>query len=125
MASQLTRTQTLVDGVITVQISLPAKDATDSSLIQKFGDIQINPSGYFSDPSDSTYPKFMVMAGKPVNFYTEGSITALFANDTLAIADLERRATLWGNAIQLAIQNAMTSLRALTDTVTSTTNITI
>ena len=126
MATQITRTQILTDRVITVTISLTAKDATDDALVKKFGDIQITPSGYFGDPSDSTYPSFMVNAGtEPVDFFTAGSVVATFANDTLAIADLQKRALLWGNAIQLAIQNAMIALRAMTDTTTSTSVVTI
>jgi hypothetical protein len=126
MATQITRTQILTDRVITVTISLTAKDATDDALVKKFGDIQIMPSGYFNDPADSTYPQFMVNAGtEPIDFFTAGSIVATFANDTLALADLQRRALLWGNAIQLTIQNAMIALRALVDSTTSTSVVTI
>lgn len=125
MATQITRTQTLIDRVITVKISLSAKDASDDALIKKFGDIKISPSGSFDDPNDPTYPAFRVEAGDDVLFFTVGEVKTVFANDTLLLADLQKRADLWGDAIQLSIQNKMTALRALTDSTTSSATVTI
>jgi len=125
MATQIIRQQTLTDRIITVKISLSAKDAGDDALIKKFGDIKINPSGDFGDPNDGTYPKFRVTAGDSVLFFSVGEIKAMFADDSLNILDLQKRADLWGDSIQLAIQNAMTALRALSDSTTSTTTVTI
>lgn len=125
MATTITRAQTLSDRVITVKIFLASKDASDDALIKKFGDIKISPSGEFGDPNDIAYPKFRVDAGETVLFFTAGEVKAVFANDTLTPADLQKRADLWGDKIQLDIQNAMTALRALTDTTTSTNTITI
>lgn len=125
MATQITRQQTLSDRVITVKIYLSSKDAQDDSLVKKFGDIKINPSGTFSDPNDLAYPAFRVEAGEPVLFFTVGEVKAIFATDSLTTEDLQKRADLWGDAIQLAIQNAMTDLRDLVDITTSTTVVTI
>ena len=125
MATQITREQVLSDRVITVKISLTSKDAQDDALIKKFGDIKINPSGTFADPNDSSYPAFRVEAGEPVLFFTNGEVKAVFANDALSTADLQKRADLWGDKIQLTIQNAMIDLRDLTDTTTSVTVVTI
>ena len=125
MATTITREQVLSDRVITIKIFLASKDAGDDALIKKFGDIKINPSGEFGDPNSSAYPKFRVDAGEAVLFFTVGEVKAVFANDTLTTDDLQKRADLWGDKIQLDIQNAMTALRALTDTTTSTTTITI
>ena len=125
MASQILRTQTLVDRVITIKISLSAKDGTDDSLIKKFGDIKIVVSGTFCDPNDGTYPPFRVDAGDDVLFFTAGEIKTTFVNDTLLLADLQKRADLWGDAIQLDIQNKMIALRALSDTTTSSSTVTI
>jgi hypothetical protein len=125
MATTITREQVLSDRVITVKIFLASKDAGDDALIKKFGDIKINPSGEFGDPNDAAYPQFRVDAGEAVLFFTVGEVKAVFANDTLTILDLQKRADLWGDKIQLDIQNAMTALRAFTDTTTSTTTITI
>jgi len=125
MASTITRVQTITDRVITVVISLTAKDGGDDALIKKFGDIIITPSGDFYDQHDSSYPKFRVIAGDPVAFFSIGQVQAVFADDTLNITDLEKRAGLWGDLIQLSIQNELTALRALTDTVTATTTVTI
>jgi hypothetical protein len=125
MASSIQRTTKLIDGGISVEIRLVAKDAADDALIQKFGDIEINPSGQFGDPLDLTYPKFKVTAGDPVAFYTVGVVRALFQDDTLQLADLQKRAKLWGDAITLSIQNSMISLRALSDTSTGVSTIVI
>lgn len=125
MATQITRTQTLTDRVITVKISLTSKDGADDALVKKFGDIKINPSGDFLDPNDGAYPKFRVVAGEAVSFFSMGEVKAVFADDALNILDLQKRADLWGDKIQLDIQNAMTALRALNDSTTSTTVITV
>ena len=125
MATQLTRTQVLVDRVITVKFILSSKDAADDVLIRTFGDISISPTGTFNDPNDPTYPPFRVDAGDDVLFFTMGEIKTTFANDTLSLADLQKRADLWGDKIQLDIQNAMIALRAMTDTITSSTTVTI
>jgi len=125
MASTIHRVQTLTSRTATITISLTAKDVTDSALIQKFGDIIINPSGDFSDPDDSAYPKFYVNAGNPVPFYTEGVIRATFDDEALDLAALQKQANLWGDAIVLAIENALTALRAAHDTTTSDTTVNI
>ena len=125
MASQITRNQTLIGRMATVEILLVAKDVTDDSIIKKFGDVIINPTGNFSDPDDLSYPTFYVAAGPTVPFFTTGQVQAQFANDLLTLADLQRRANLWGDQIQLDIQNGIVVLRALTDTTTSTTTVTI
>lgn len=125
MSSTIQRVVKLVDGGISVEIRLVAKDAADDALIQKFGDIEINPSGQFSDPLDLSYPKFNVVAGDPVPFYTVQVIRALFVDDTLALADLQKRAKLWGDKIALDIQNAITALRALNDTSTGVSTVVI
>lgn len=125
MATQITRTQVLSDRVITVKISLTSKDASDDALVKKFGDIKINVSGEFGDPNDSSYPRFRVEAGEAVLFFSNGEVKAVFANDALTSLDLQKRADLWGDKVQLDIQNAMTALRAMVDTTTSTTVITL
>lgn len=125
MTSQITRTQTLVDRIVTITITLSAKDAADDSLIRTFGDIKISPSGIFNDPNDESYPSFRVDAGDDVLFFTVGEIKATFANDTLSLADLQKRADLWGDKIQLDIQNAMIRLRAFTDLTTSSATVSI
>ena len=125
MASTIQRTQQLRGRSILVSISLTAKDVADSALIQKFGDIIINPTGDFSDPNDNTYPPFYVNAGDPVSFYTDQVIRATFEDDKLGLAALQKQANLWGDAISLAIDNAMTALRALTDTTTLDSSIQI
>jgi hypothetical protein len=125
MASSIQRKTVLVDRGVLVEITLVAKDAADDALIKKFGDIQINPSGEFNDPLDLSYPKFIVRAGEPVDFYTTQEIRALFVDDTLALADLQKRAKLWGDSIQLSIQNAIIALRTLNDTSTGTSTIVI
>jgi hypothetical protein len=125
MSSTIQRTTTLVDGGISVEIRLVAKDAADDALIQKFGDIKINPSGQFGDPLDSAYPKFNVIAGDPVEFYTVGAIRALFVNDTLTLDDLQKRAKLWGDAVALNIQNQIVALRILNDTSTGVSTIVV
>ena len=125
MSSSIQKITKLIDGGISVEIRLVAKDAADDALIQTFGDIQINPSGLFGDPLHLAYPKFNVVAGDPVDFYTVGAVRALFVDDTLALEDLQNRALLWGNAISLDIQNKMTALRALNDTSTGVSTIVI
>lgn len=125
MTSQITREQVLGDRVATIKITLTAKDATDDALIKKFGDIKINPTGYFNDPDDVAYPAFYVDAGPPVSFFMVEEIKAMFANDVLHINDLQKRANLWGDKIQLDIENAMVTIRDFVDTTTSTTVITI
>ena len=125
MASSIQRTTELVDGGVSVEIRLVAKDANDDALIQKFGDIKINPSGQFSDPLNTAYPAFIVQAGDPIEFYTVGTIRALFVDDTLALDALQRKAKLWGDQISLNIQNAMIALRALSDTSTGVSTIVI
>lgn len=125
MTSQITRAQNLTDRVATVKISLSAKDVGDDAAIKTFGDIKINPTGYFNDPDDDTYPQFYVDAGPAIPFFHIGEIKATFANDALNINDLQKRANLWGNKIQLDIQNAITTIRTLHDTTTQTTVITI
>lgn len=125
MASIIRRKQTPVSRVITVLIELVSKDASDDALIKKFGDIMINPSGSYGDPSDGTYPKFIVQAGNPVAFFTQQTITATFVNDTLDVLALQKQANLWGDAIVLDIQNKMIALRAFEDTSTIDTTVTI
>ena len=68
MTSTIRRKQELSKRSITVTISLESKDSADSALIEKYGDIQINPSGYFNDPNEVSYPKFLVEAGDIVYF---------------------------------------------------------
>lgn len=123
MASTLTRTQKVDEGVITVEILLSAKDATDDTLVRKFGDIIVNPSGTFSDPNDLAYPKFIVQAGEPIEFFDIQVVRAIFSDMSLTFADRARRAKLWGDAVQLQIQNQLTALRLLTDNVTQSTSI--
>jgi hypothetical protein len=125
MSSTIQRQATLVDGGISLEIRLVAKDASDDALIQKFGDIKINPSGTFSDPLDLSYPKFNVQAGDAIDFYTTGTIRGLFVDDTLVLADLQKRAKLWGDKVCLDIQNAMIALRTLNDTTTGVSTIVI
>ena len=125
MASTIHRVQKPIGRTIVVEISLTAKDVTDSGLIQKFGDIVINPTGDFSDPLDNTYPKFYVNAGNPVPFFTDQVIRATFEDDTLSLDALQKQANLWGDAISLAIQNALVALRAQTDTSTLDTSVNI
>ena len=125
MASTIQRSVQLVDGGISVEIRLVAKDAADDALIQKFGDIEINPTGYFNDPLHTDYPKFFVQAGDPVQFYTVGAIRTLFIDDTLTLDALQKKAKLWGDKISLDIQNAMIALRALEDTSTGVSTIVI
>lgn len=125
MASQITRTQTLIDRVITVKLSLTSKDGSDDALIKKFGDIKVMVSGMFADPGDPSYPLFRVDAGDDVLFFTAGEVKAVFVSDTLTLADLQKRADLWGDTVQLDIQNKMIALRALTDSTTSTATVTI
>ena len=118
MASSIRRKQELIEGTILVTISLVSKDAIDSALIEKFGDILINPSGYFGDPNDPSYPKFLVKAGDPIPFYTQQTIRNLFVNNTLSVVDLQKRADLWADKIVLDIQNEMIRLRSLVDSIT-------
>jgi len=128
MASSINRNQEVVDGAVIVKITLISKDAGDSLLIQKFGDIVINPTGTFDDPADVTFPNFYVNAGEPVCFYHRQEIMAIFKDYKLSLPVLERQANLWGDAITLQIQNAMISLRALgtgTDTTTMNTAVNI
>jgi len=125
MASTIHRTQQLIGRTVIVQLALTAKDIGDSALIQKFGDIVINPSGDFIDPNDGTYPPFYVNAGNPVSFFTEQVIRATFEDDTLSLDALQKKANLWGDAIILAIQNAMVALRADTDSTTLDTTVSI
>lgn len=123
MASTINRNQQLIGRSVIINITLTAKDVTDSALIQKFGDIIINPSGNFSDPNDNTYPPFYVNAGDPVPFFTNQVIRATFEDDLLDLAALQKKANLWGDAISLAIENALTALRALVDTTTENVDI--
>ena len=125
MASTIRRKQSLNGRSISVSISLDTKDSADSALIEKYGDIKINPTGYFNDPNDLAYPKFLVEAGDPVSFYKQGFIQAIFIDNALTLADLQKRADLWGDKIILDIQNAMIALRAYTDTTTIDTTIVI
>lgn len=125
MASTIRRKQTPVGRSILVEFTLIAKDAADTALIAKFGDITIDPSGDFNDPNDNTFPAFNVSAGDPVLFFTDQAIRATFVDDTLEWAALQRKAELWGDQISLNIQNAMTALRALDDDITLDTTITI
>jgi hypothetical protein len=125
MTSQITRKQTLINRVATVEFSLVAKDVTDDAIIKKFGDVIITPTGSFNDPNDLTYPAFYVNAGPCVPFFTVEHVQAQFVNDTLTLADIQRRANLWGDKIQLDIQNGIVAKRALHDTTTSTVTITI
>ena len=125
MTSTISRVQKIEERVITVSIKLVSKDAADNTFIQKFGDIIIDPSGFFNDPNDVTFPKFNVSAGDPIPFYTNQEIRAIFADPSLTIETLQRQANLWGDAIELKIQNAMISLRAKTDTTTLNTTLNI
>jgi len=125
MASTIHRVQKPIGRTIVVEISLTAKDVTDSGKIQKFGDIVINPTGDFDDPNDNTYPKFYVNAGNPVSFFTDQVIRATFEDDTLSLDALQKQANLWGDAISLSIQNALVALRAQTDTSTLDTSVNI
>ena len=125
MAIEVERKQELIERTIQIVIELVSKDATDNALVDKFGDIIINVSGAFSDPTDSTFPAFYVNAGKPVSFFKAQKIQTIFEDDILTLPVLQRQATLWGNSIMLQIQNAMTALRALTDSTTMDTTVTI
>lgn len=125
MATQITRVQSLTDRVVSIKIYLSAKDASDDALIKKFGDIIIPVSGEFSDPNDLSYPKFRVEAGDPVSFFTVGEIKTIFFDNLLTLEDLQKRADLWADKIQLDIQNAMTNLRNKVDNTTITTVVTI
>lgn len=122
MASTFNRSQQVIEGMVIVKFNLIAKDAADSALVDKFGDIMINPSGLFNDPVDPTFPQFLVQAGCLVPFFEQQEIKALFKSSILPIAVLERQANLWGNAIATALANAMIALRAL-GTVTDTTTM--
>jgi len=126
MASEFNRDQEIIDGAVIVKITLVSKDAGDSALVQKFGDIVINPTGEFNDPSDITFPQFYVNAGDPIYFFQRQEIMAIFKDSLLALPVLERQANLWGNNISTQIQNAMIALRALgtaTDTTTMNTSV--
>lgn len=125
MTSTIKRVQSIDKRVVSVSIQLIAKDAADSLLIDKFGDILIDPSGEYSDPNDLSYPKFRVYAGDPVPFYTQQVVRAIFSDTTLTLEDLQRRANLWGDAITLKIQNAMIALRTKEDDVTTSTTVNI
>lgn len=83
----------------------------------------MNPSGTFLDPNDLTYPKFIVQAGEPIEFFDVQVVRAIFSDMSLTFADRSRRAKLWGDAIQLQIQNQLTAIRLLTDNVTQSTSI--
>ncbi len=127
MASIFNRSQQIIDGVVIVKFNLISKDAGDSALISKFGDIVIDPSGLFGDPSDLTFPQFLVQAGDPVPFFERQEIKAIFKSSPLPILVTERQANLWGNAIATRLANAMISLRGLgtgTDTVTMNNQVT-
>lgn len=125
MAISVERKQALIGRTIQIVIELVSKDAGDNALIDKFGDIIINVSGSFNDPSDNTFPAFYVNAGKPVPFFKNNIIQTIFEDDILTLPVLQRQATLWGNSIMLQIQNSMTALRALTDSTTMDTTVTI
>lgn len=119
MASAIEREQTLNNGIITVEIRLISIDASDDALIQKFGDIRVDPSGEFKDQNDPTFAPFRVEAGDPVYFFAARSIRCLFVGDALTMPFLQRRAKIWGDNIEREIQNQILNLRALVDTTSS------
>ena len=125
MASTLNLTRNIENGIITVEISLAGKDAADDALIKRFGDILVTPSGQFSDPNDPSYPTFYVLAGDPLFFFKEGKVRAIFDDLKLTYADRAKRAKLWEDSVTLYIQNELIKLRALTDTTTQSTNVTL
>lgn len=125
MSTIVNKVGSIIGGTVQIQFQLMSKDVTDATLVTKFGDILITTTGTFNDPNDATFPPFYVSAGGPIAFFTAGVMTAQFADPTLTMATLERRANLWGTSIGSQLSTKILALRALTDTVTGTTVITI
>lgn len=125
MASAIEREQTLDNGIITIEIRLVSIDSSDDALVQKFGDITIDPSGEFKDTNDPSFAPFRVEAGDPVSFFSARSVRCLFVGDSLTMPFLQRRAKIWGDSIEREIQNQILNLRSLVDTTSSKTVVNI
>jgi len=123
MATIINRTQTIRDGVVTVSFRVAQKGLSDDALIQKFGDIRIQVSGNFGDPHDLRYPPFYHSAGPDVPLFTRGGFEAHFADPALSVDALQYRAKLWGDAVQLQIQNKLELLRDGRDEATLSVNM--
>ena len=125
MSTVISRVGSLLGGTAQVKFMIITKDLTDAALVDKYGDIIINPTGFFNDPNDNAYPKFYVNAGDIIPFFTKTFITAQFEDSSLTIDEIQKKAKLWGDAVQTDIQNKIIALRALTDTTTGNATVTI
>jgi hypothetical protein len=123
MSTIINRTQKIRDGVVTVSFRVVQKGLDDDALIQKFGDIKIKVSGTFADPHDRRFPPFHHGAGPDVPLFTRGGFEGHFADPALSLDALQHRARLWGDAVQLQIQNRLELLRGGSDDTTLSVDI--
>jgi len=123
MSTLINRTQNLKDRTIIVEFRLAQKDARDDELCRKWGDIKVQVSGMFGDPHDPSYPPFYVSAGPDINLFERQSFQCHFADPLLPLELLQRRANLWGDAIQLQIQNKIILMRENDDNTTMSVNV--
>ena len=117
--------RTVQDRTIIVTFRIVQKSIHDDALIQKWGDVMVQVTGKFGDPHDPTYPPFHVSAGPDVPFFQRQQFQAHFADPTLPIEMLQKRAMLWSNAVQLQIQNRMLLMRESQDNVSTSINLPI
>ena len=123
MSTMINRTQTLKDRTVVVEFRLAQKDVRDDALWQKWGDVKIQVSGQFGDPHDPTYPPFQVNAGPDIKLFERQTFQAHFADPALSLEVLQRRANLWGDAIQLQIQNKIILMRENDDNTSMSVNV--
>jgi len=123
MSTIIQRSQTINDGVVVVTFRVAQKGLDDDAKLQKFGDIKIRVSGMFGDPHDSKYPPFYHNAGPDIALFERGKIEGHFADSRLPIEAVIYKAKLWGDAIQLQIQNQLELLRDTVDDVSLSVNM--
>jgi len=107
--------QQLIGGTVTARVHAVSISGEDSALVRKYGGAIVDPSGYFGDPADPSYPQFYVNAGPALSFFDFGEVRALFFDGLLPIETLQRHAILWCDKIRSLIQDELVRLRNLSN----------
>lgn len=128
MATTFTKQIQPKDGDWELTIGIGSKDPNDIILAQKYGDINLDLSGSYSDPLDQTF-SFMIIEAKYENILLNklpnASFIYLFDDAGVLSATRYRQSVIFSNAIQAKILDAMTKLRAMPQTDPINTTFTV
>ena len=109
------------DGNWAVTIGIVSKDPNDVTFAQSFGDLDLDFSGSYVDPSDSTF-SFTIPSGQAtysdiiLNKLPNVTFSYVFDDATVLPATRYRQAVIFANDVVTKLTAALTALRAMTAT---------